>query len=54
MAQYPQLYLTAETQRAQRENIFIKNLCGLCVSAVNYIKITEFLNFSYFYLLNLI
>jgi hypothetical protein len=37
------LYLTAETQRAQREYIFIKNLCGLCASAVNDIKMTEFL-----------
>jgi hypothetical protein len=36
------LYLTAKAQRAQRENFFIKNLCGLCVSAVNHIKMTGF------------
>jgi hypothetical protein len=28
------LYLTAETQRAQRKNFYIKKLCALCVSAV--------------------
>jgi hypothetical protein len=27
---------TAEAQRAQRENFFIKKLCDLCVSAVSY------------------
>jgi hypothetical protein len=51
--------LTAETQRTQRENLFIKSLCGLCVSAVSYIKMivrtrgsrrAEFHNFSHFVL----